>query len=90
MPQPLRFCILITMITHFNELDRAKLLLLYHLNPVPPQAPREPKGPPLQVVIIRHGEKPTEGDNLSAEGLARALVLPDVLNKLLPQPPHLS
>ncbi|MBF9140601.1 histidine phosphatase family protein [Hymenobacter properus] len=78
------------MITHFNELDRAKLLLLYHLNPVEPKAPPIPKGPLLRIVIIRHGEKPTEGDNLSAEGLARALALPDVLNELLPRPPDFT
>jgi hypothetical protein len=78
------------MITHFNELDRAKLFLLYHLNPVHPKAPPIPKGPLLQIVIIRHGEKPTEGDNLSAEGLERALALPEVLNNLLPRPPHFT
>ena len=75
------------MITHFTELDRAKLFLLYHLNPAHPKAPPAPKGPLLQIVIIRHGEKPTEGDNLSAQGLERALALPDVLNSLLPRPP---
>jgi hypothetical protein len=78
------------MITHFNELDRAKLLLLYHLNPVHPKAPPVPQGPLLRIVIIRHGEKPTEGDNLSEAGLARALALPDVLNHLLPRPPDFT
>jgi hypothetical protein len=34
-----------------------------------------------RVVIIRHGEKPDRGDNLSCPGLNRALQLPDVLNK---------
>ncbi|MBJ6109220.1 histidine phosphatase family protein [Hymenobacter sp. BT523] len=78
------------MINHFTELDRAKLFLLYHLNPVHPKAPPRPKGPLLRIVIIRHGEKPTEGDNLSAEGLARALALPEVLNNLMPQPPNFT
>ena len=78
------------MIDRFTELDRHKLFLLYHLNPIHPKAPPVPKGPLLQLVIIRHGEKPTEGDNLSEAGLARALALPDVLNKLLPRPPHFT
>ncbi|MFD2720218.1 histidine phosphatase family protein [Hymenobacter monticola] len=78
------------MIDRLTELDRAKLLLLYHLNPVEPKAPPVPKGPLLRIVIIRHGEKPTEGDNLSAIGLARALALPEVLNRLLPRPPHFT
>ena len=47
--------------SHFTEIDRTKLFLLYHLNPVHPKAPSVPKGPLLQIVIIRHGEKPTEG-----------------------------
>lgn len=33
----------------------------------------------LKVVIIRHGEKPKHGDNLSCQGLNRALQLPPVL-----------
>ena len=78
------------MITHFTELDRTKLFLLYHLNPIHPKAPPVPKGPLLQVIIIRHGEKPTEGDNLSAQGFERALALPAVLNSLLPRPPHFT
>jgi hypothetical protein len=41
------------------------------------------QGAPLlkRVIIIRHGEKPEQGDNLSCQGLNRALQLPDVLNK---------
>jgi hypothetical protein len=35
----------------------------------------------LQVVIIRHGEKPKDGDNLSCQGLNRALQLPAVLQQ---------
>ncbi|MDB5234699.1 MAG: hypothetical protein JWR44_1692 [Hymenobacter sp.] len=78
------------MIDRFTEVDRAKLFLLYHLNPVHPKVPPAPKGPLLQIVIIRHGEKPIEGDNLSAQGLERALALPEVLNNLLPRPPHFT
>ena len=33
----------------------------------------------LRVIIIRHAEKPDDGDNLSCQGLNRALALPDVL-----------
>lgn len=34
-----------------------------------------------KIVIIRHGEKPDEGDNLSCQGFNRALALPAVLYK---------
>ncbi|MDO7873575.1 histidine phosphatase family protein [Hymenobacter sp. ASUV-10] len=78
------------MIDRFTESDRHKLFLLYHLNPVHPKAPPVPKGPLLQVVIIRHGEKPTEGDNLSAQGFGRALALPAVLNRVMPRPPQFT
>ena len=33
----------------------------------------------LKIIIIRHGEKPSPGDNLSCKGLNRALRLPKVL-----------
>jgi len=33
----------------------------------------------LRVILIRHGEKPENGDNLSCQGLNRSLQLPDVL-----------
>jgi len=35
----------------------------------------------LKVIIIRHGEKPPKGDNLSCQGLNRAMQLPAVLHK---------
>lgn len=35
--------------------------------------------PTLTIVIMRHGEKPETGDNLSLQGLRRALRLPAVL-----------
>lgn len=34
---------------------------------------------PLKIVIIRHGEKPNNGDNLTCQGLNRALALPNVI-----------
>ncbi len=34
---------------------------------------------PLNVIIIRHAEKPDKGDNLSCQGLNRAMQLPGVL-----------
>lgn len=40
----------------------------------------------LRVVIIRHGEKPANGDNLSCQGLNRALALPDVLAQKFGKP----
>ncbi len=35
----------------------------------------------LKIVIVRHGEKPKSGDNLSCQGQNRALQLPAVLHK---------
>lgn len=46
--------------------------------------------PVLRVLLIRHGEKPAVGDNLSCAGLNRALALPAVLNALLPAPPEFT
>ncbi len=34
----------------------------------------------LKLIIIRHGEKPVKGDNLTCQGLNRSLQLPAVLN----------
>src|ERR1700733_13608402 len=36
-------------------------------------------GGELRVVLIRHGEKPRKGDNLTCQGLNRSLALPAVL-----------
>jgi hypothetical protein len=44
--------------------------------------------PGLKVVIIRHGEKPAQGDNLSCQGLNRALQLPEVLHKKIGLPAY--
>jgi len=68
----------------FTLLDKARLYLLFRLSPLAPPVRRAPV---LRVVIIRHGEKPAEGDNLSCAGLNRALALPAVLDQLLPTPP---
>ncbi len=35
--------------------------------------------PPLKVIIIRHGEKPVNGDNLNCQGLNRSQLLPAVI-----------
>jgi hypothetical protein len=43
----------------------------------------------LKVIIIRHAEKPDEGDNLSCQGLNRALGLPDVLYKKFKLPDYI-
>ena len=68
----------------FTLLDKARLYLLFRLSPLASPVRRAPV---LRVVIIRHGEKPAEGDNLSCAGLNRALALPAVLDQLLPTPP---
>lgn len=80
------------MTPEFTESDKAKLYLLYLLSPLAPKAPPDaaPPAPVLRIVIIRHGEKPAEGDNLSCAGLNRALALPAVLNQLMPTPPNLT
>ena len=68
----------------FTALDKARLYLLFRLSPLAPAVRRVSV---LRVVIIRHGEKPAEGDNLSCAGLNRALALPAVLDRFLPTPP---
>jgi len=71
----------------FTELDKARLYLLFKLSSFAPASHVPPPAPVLRVIIIRHGEKPEEGDNLSCTGLNRALALPAVLHRLLPTPP---
>jgi hypothetical protein len=73
-----------------NASDKARLYLISKLRPFAPKAPTVAPAPVLRVVIIRHGEKPAEGDNLSCAGLNRALALPAVLNQLMPSPPNLT
>lgn len=43
---------------------------------------------PEKVVIIRHGEKPKDGDNLSCQGENRALQLPKVLHEKFKTPDY--
>jgi hypothetical protein len=40
----------------------------------------------LKVVLIRHAEKPADGDHLSCQGLNRALALPGILYPLIGRP----
>jgi hypothetical protein len=42
----------------------------------------------LTIVIVRHGEKPDEGDNLSCQGQNRALALPAVLMSKFGKPTY--
>ncbi|MGC4104329.1 histidine phosphatase family protein [Ferruginibacter sp.] len=42
----------------------------------------------LKVVIIRHGEKPKKGDNLSDTGLLRSMALPAVLDTVTGKPDY--
>ncbi len=42
----------------------------------------------LKVVIIRHAEKPAKGDNLTCQGLNRAMQLPKVLYKKFGKPDY--
>ena len=73
--------------SNFTADDKALLYLLFRLSPFAPKIRVPAKPPVLRVVLIRHGEKPASGDNLSCAGLNRALALPAALNKLLPVPP---
>ncbi len=42
----------------------------------------------LKVIIIRHGEKPADGDNLSCQGQNRAMQLPAVLAAKIGKPDY--
>jgi hypothetical protein len=42
-----------------------------------------------KIILIRHGEKPDQGDNLSCQGLNRALQLPAVLQQKFGIPNHI-
>ncbi|MGI4873531.1 MAG: hypothetical protein ACRYFX_20435 [Janthinobacterium lividum] len=67
--------------------DKALFYLLFRLSPFAPKLQVPAKPSVLRILLIRHGEKPASGDNLSCAGLNRALALPAVLHKLLPAPP---
>jgi hypothetical protein len=53
------------------------LLIIWGLN-ISVFAQQSPAGN-LKIVFIRHGEKPKKGDNLTCQGLNRALLLPKLL-----------
>lgn len=40
---------------------------------------RQPSGPGVKIVFIRHAEKPLKGDNLTCQGINRSLQLPAVI-----------
>lgn len=42
----------------------------------------------LKIILIRHGEKPLKGDNLTCKGLNRALQLPKVITEKFGVPDH--
>ncbi len=43
----------------------------------------------LKLIFIRHGEKPVKGDNLTCQGLNRALLLPTLISKRFGVPSYL-
>jgi len=63
------------------------LLILLLLFPCFTQAWAENTSP-LRVVIIRHGEKPEKGHNLSCQGQNRAAALPAVLHQKFGKPEY--
>lgn len=42
-----------------------------------------------KIVLMRHAEKPPDGDNLSCQGLNRSLALPKVLNETIGIPDYI-
>jgi hypothetical protein len=54
------------------------LVICYHAN-AQEGIPQSINAGPQKVIIIRHGEKPDAGNNLSCQGQNRALMLPAVL-----------
>ena len=51
-------------------------------------APAPARSADLKIVIVRHGEKPDDGDNLSCQGENRALALPAVLMRKFGKPDY--
>ncbi len=62
---------------------------LFYLNNISCQQPSAAADQNLRVVILRHGEKPDVGENLSCQGLNRALQLPDVLYNKIKLPDYI-
>lgn len=48
-----------------------------------------PAGTPLKVIIVRHGEKPAKGHELSCQGKNRAAALPEVLYQKFGKPAYI-
>lgn len=69
-------------------LKPAAVILIALLSAGISAAQKLPPGVTLRVVIIRHGEKPDNGNNLSCQGLNRALALPAVLDTVTGKPDH--
>jgi hypothetical protein len=67
----------------FRMFVTAAVVLFLSAAPLPKPAPGSTV---LTVFIIRHGEKPKKGNNLSCEGQYRALALADVLTKKVGKP----
>jgi hypothetical protein len=65
---------MLTKIVRFNLL----LLFAFSTTTIVAQS-KIPAGTALRVVLIRHGEKPPKGNNLSCQGFNRAKALPPVL-----------
>ena len=68
-----------------------RILALYCITTVLPDfslAQHLPANIPLRVVIIRHGEKPDSGYNLSCQGYNRSLELPGVITSLFGVPDY--
>ena len=51
-------------------------------------APAPAQSADLKIIIVRHGEKPDSGDNLSCQGESRALELPAVLMRKFGKPDY--
>lgn len=62
----------------YRNLTSIFVVILVFIYPIASLAENVPEDN-LKVVIIRHGEKPNDGDNLSCQGQNRALQLPTVL-----------
>lgn len=71
-----------------NYLKTAALILIAFVSASNTGAQKLPADVALRVVIIRHGEKPDKGDNLSCKGLNRALALPAVLDTVTGKPKY--
>lgn len=67
---------------HVTSIFAVILIFIYPIASIAENVPDDT----LKVVIVRHGEKPKDGDNLSCQGENRALLLPAVLYTKFGQP----